>query len=468
MYAVKKFVTERGNWFIYDVHKNSLLRIDKKNFSFFENEQRKSFVEIETYKQNGYFKQFPLPLKNFSYDLHPESLIFSPKLVICLTEDCNFRCRYCIYSGLYESGGYRTHSKKEISMETIKRGVDYYLSRFEKAVDKYPLIVFYGGEPLLAFSLLQKTVAFALAKDPSCLFGITTNGSLLTEPVCAFFAEHNFQLSISVDGPQKIHDGARVFRNGRGSFATVLKNITFLQKKYPSYYDSFVNFSVTYDDSYPLEEVLSFFAAHEEIFPQEKVQINSLAATDKLVDKKNRGDLFYRVLMNNTINNMLQGADKEQNYVSRMGRFWLFERLRPLLKVLGKNVDNEICYPGGCCYPGNDTLILDTDGNFSFCEKINTVANSIGCVQTGLDRQKIGKIIKEYEDDILENCKKCWGIHFCRQCFFTLTYKDRYHGAMCKKYLAGLSQDFALYLEILERDAYFFRRYYREFFPAQP
>lgn len=65
-------------------------------------------------------------------------------------------------------------------------------------------ISFYGGEPLLSFSLIKETVSFLKNKNKELKkrvhYTITTNGSLLTDEIVQFLSEHKFSVELSFDG----------------------------------------------------------------------------------------------------------------------------------------------------------------------------------------------------------------------------------------------------------------------------
>ncbi len=68
----------------------------------------------------------------------------------------------------------------------------------------YYYINFYGGEPLLCFGLIEKTVSFLddLNKKfkKKVRYSITTNGSLLNEEILQFLSRHKFLVELSFDG----------------------------------------------------------------------------------------------------------------------------------------------------------------------------------------------------------------------------------------------------------------------------
>jgi uncharacterized protein len=85
-----------------------------------------------------------------------------------------------------------------------------------------------GGEPLLRIDLLPNLVDcirdLELQTKTPIKINITTNGTLLTPALLEFMKVEDIGLSISLDGPHKVHDRCRRFSEGFGSYATVLEN----------------------------------------------------------------------------------------------------------------------------------------------------------------------------------------------------------------------------------------------------
>ena len=149
-----------------------------------------------------------------------------PQMILGLTENCNLRCKYCIFSGNYEE--MRTHTFKRMEKETALKSVqnmDYINEWKEYAPDKQPVISFYGGEPLLRFDLIQEVVAYVKQTGFKTMFSMTTNGTLLTDHIIEFLVTHNVMISVSLDGSKEMHDKNRVFANERGTFDVVYGNI---------------------------------------------------------------------------------------------------------------------------------------------------------------------------------------------------------------------------------------------------
>ena len=71
-------------------------------------------------------------------------------------------------------------------------------------------IDFFGGEPLLNWSIIPAVVEHARKyEDKVFAFTLTTNGLLLTEDKIDFLNRENIQVVMSLDGRQHIHDAMR-------------------------------------------------------------------------------------------------------------------------------------------------------------------------------------------------------------------------------------------------------------------
>lgn len=140
------------------------------------------------------------------------------KSTLSLTHHCNLNCSYC-YAG--------KKFRKSMSLETACKAVDF---SFSLHPDSAPIeFGFFGGEPLLEFKLIRNIVAYIRKKQQQYLrpavLQITTNGTLITDEILTFLQQENIGLCISLDGPQPIHDRERRYKNGKSSFAKIVKNL---------------------------------------------------------------------------------------------------------------------------------------------------------------------------------------------------------------------------------------------------
>ena len=111
-------------------------------------------------------------------------------LCINITEECNLRCEYCIFSGKYTKSR-RHNSNNQIEWNYIEKGVNLFL---EHSTDSnIRKIGFYGGEPLLYFDIIRKTINYVRSKCDNAIFTITTNATLLKDKILSFFVENNVE-----------------------------------------------------------------------------------------------------------------------------------------------------------------------------------------------------------------------------------------------------------------------------------
>lgn len=137
----------------------------------------------------------------------PECFGSCRMLVLNITHACNLRCKYCF---VRECG----HTSGQMSSDLAIGAVDTIF----KDNEARPRIGFFGGEPLLAWPVLCNVVKHAESKFCNPIFSVTTNGTLVTDEIAAFLAEHKFSVILSMDGSPHRHDSLRPYANGKGSY----------------------------------------------------------------------------------------------------------------------------------------------------------------------------------------------------------------------------------------------------------
>ena len=141
---------------------------------------------------------------------------------------CNLACKYCYY--LEKNKLYPTAQRHLMSDEMQEQFTREYI---EVQTMNQVLFTWHGGEPLLrsidfyrkALSLQQK-----YARGSRIDNVIQTNGTLLTDEWCEFFAQNHWLVGISIDGPQPDHDHYRLTAAGKPSWKKVMQGIKLLKK----------------------------------------------------------------------------------------------------------------------------------------------------------------------------------------------------------------------------------------------
>ena len=152
-------------------------------------------------------------------------------LVLNVNTGCNLSCTYC-----YKEDLARPAAGRRMDFSTAQRSVDLLFR--EGAARARVNIVFFGGEPLTNVPLIRDVVAYAEAlaehAGQRVDFSLTTNATLLTPELADWFDAHRFGLSVSMDGPQAIHDRHRLSVGGKGTYATVARKVAMLLERYRS------------------------------------------------------------------------------------------------------------------------------------------------------------------------------------------------------------------------------------------
>jgi uncharacterized protein len=139
---------------------------------------------------------------------------------------CNLSCSYCYYlkkKSLYSG------SKDPMMPESLLE--KYVIQHISASTDNLIFFSWHGGEPMIAGVDFYKTAVRLQKKHlPSgkrILNGIQTNGTLIDEEWCRFFADENFVIGISIDGPGELHDQNRRDQNGHSSLEKVMNGLNY-------------------------------------------------------------------------------------------------------------------------------------------------------------------------------------------------------------------------------------------------
>ena len=118
----------------------------------------------------------------------------------------------------------------QISLKTVAT-IAQTLNSFFKTEKHRFAVVLHGGEPLLLGAIklreILKTLRAQLPKD--CPIGLQTNGILITEEILDVCSETQTTVSVSIDGPRRIHDKDRIGHNGQGTYEKVIKGLEILR-----------------------------------------------------------------------------------------------------------------------------------------------------------------------------------------------------------------------------------------------
>ena len=141
---------------------------------------------------------------------------------------CNLACKYCYY--LEKNNLYDKSHRHIMSDELLEQFTREYI---EAQTMPQVLFTWHGGEPLMrSIDFYKKALALQkkYARGRRIDNVIQTNGTMLTGEWCEFFAQNNWLVGISIDGPQEYHDHYRLTTTGNPSWQKVMHGIELLKK----------------------------------------------------------------------------------------------------------------------------------------------------------------------------------------------------------------------------------------------
>lgn len=170
------------------------------------------------------------------------SHIPTPSVNVCyfiLTEQCNLACKYC-FLGNNVPERREKFSSNRMTKETAEQALSFFLKQIKLSgntnPENKPTIIFYGGEPLLNFSVLEYVALRVkeLAIDEPILrnvdLSVITNGLLLNESRLKRLSELGISIAISIDGCSEEANAQRIDIAGRSTYSRVITILELAKK----------------------------------------------------------------------------------------------------------------------------------------------------------------------------------------------------------------------------------------------
>lgn len=411
-YPIVKSFVYKGQYFFYTPYSNNILTITQKQFKELRVLEKIGFKEymlkncgelsscaLDQLIESGFItKPFIKEVKHKANDKYASIINRSiQRLVLQVTQRCNFSCRYC--HNMHNRSARFTSEKSDMSWDVARQSVDYLINHSQDS--KFVDIYFYGGEPLLNFELIKRVVEYAEDRinTKKVTYHITTNASLLTEEIILFLAKYKFKVAISLDGTEERQNWARKFANGTPTYHVVWNNVQRLITLYDNCEDVLFLPVVFMDED--KNTVVDFFKLHN--IDQSRVLF--LEANTSGVD------YMHGVLYAETDSEGVVNTNKLNNAAISESEF------NDFLKIYSnKHNIGESWHHAGTCIPGYFKLFVNAKGYFYPCENTPECEDTcIGNVVDGIDVNRatallnIGTLTKN-------DCINCWAVRFCSMC----------------------------------------------------
>ena len=313
-------------------------------------------------------------------------------LSLAVAQKCNMGCTYC-----YAQGGAFGAPPQNMPLKTALDAVEL-LFREARPGDKVSLS-FLGGEPLLNRSVIraatEHAATLAALRKSVLTLSITSNGSLLRSEDLDFFESHGFAVTFSLDGVGDVHNRQRPFKNGRGSYESVLERIRpALSQQRLMQVSARVTVTPENLDLVPTLEAFVEMGFHSVGF-------------SPLLNAPNGGELGREHLAI-MLEQMIACGQRFERAVAT-GRRYPFSNMVTALKEIHRGTHHA--YP---CGAGIGYFGVDADGALYACHRfVNDDDHIFGSVENGVDRERQHAWMEQRHVNHQEPCRDCWARYLC-------------------------------------------------------
>lgn len=220
------FASKRNGWLLYSSASNSFLQLEEAAVPVIRKIQQNpntydyaKVPDLYFHLKNGGFLVDDtkdddlvniLKMRRLTANYAANTLL----LTIAPTRDCNFACPYCFEGN--RTASLMTEETEDKIVEFIKK---------HKAIQSLAL-VWYGGEPLLAFERIQSLNAKIQALNKTYISQIITNGFCLSDTVIRELDNlKTTSIQITLDGKKETHNSRRYLIGGGETFDTIVANL---------------------------------------------------------------------------------------------------------------------------------------------------------------------------------------------------------------------------------------------------
>ena len=348
----------------------------------------------------------PVPSRNVEVSTDPQARIIPlteiplSTLVVNVTNACNLSCAYCYEYGEDKiteptAGG----MPKLMSEETARESVDFMF----RSSGSLPVVrlTFFGGETLLNFSVLEKTIPYARARAAKegkrVEFSLTTNGTLLQPEIIEFLADNDVGVTISIDGPREMQDKFRVFHDGRGSYDVVAPKVRELLRRHRS---RPIGARVTLTS-----DVLDIGRIYRHLTEEIGFWEVGFAPVTTSAERTHAiGETGFDSMLS-------QFRELGQDFLSAAldGRHHGFSNVRDTIEELHKGASKALP-----CGAGLGLMGVATNGDVALCHRFaGSEEHKLGTVNDGVNHDAQRTFLETHHIDQKTDCQTCWARPLC-------------------------------------------------------
>jgi uncharacterized protein len=380
--------------------KKSFIRIDEFDKIPFST-LKFYYKKIQFYKKNGLLDSIEYRLSHVNNSQIKKNIYAIKYLAFEITESCNLKCDYCIYSGYYSN---INRKSAKLDFKTGKNIINEIFKGASNGFFPYDFsISFYGGEPLMNFNFIKDIVTYVKESKPKQKFRFSmTSNALLLDKYMDFLIENKFDLLLSLDGSEE-DNKYRKKANGEYSFQKVYSNIHKLKNRNIDYFKNYVQInSVTKEGN---EDIITAYIKKEFNIMPRIASIKTFNLNPK--NKELFYEEFYGTSEENQIKKEKQKAHKNKKFGFQFDSYYELYKAKLLFEKV--HISHFPTY-SMTCLPFDKKMYISSRKNVFHCDKV-PYTNMLDRISENNGIFNIKKITDKtnmHIDKIKEYCDNCF------------------------------------------------------------
>lgn len=253
-------------------------------------------------------------------------------------------------------------------------------------------IIFFGGEPLTNWTLIEQVVSYANARaDELGLkvnYGMTSNGVSLDPKRVEYLVENNIGIMLSIDGGEDLHNYLRPHSNPSVNSWKATKEAFGLLREHGRRVMGRATATAVNSDALEITRAIKEMGAH-------LVNIQMIESDDPQDPLRFSHDDLVKYT-ETSIRSLRE--DKLSSQVAQ----WIFARIQR-----GTHIPFF-------CGVGKNTVAVDSSGRYFVCHRvIGTDKYQVGDIEVGMDLEKLNEISGKFRVYQMLGCKSCWARYIC-------------------------------------------------------
>ena len=308
---------------------------------------------------------------------------------------CNLSCKYCFSN--------RKKEVKYMPIDIIEKTLLFFFETFK--FTNYRIDFVSGGEPLFDkqhFKACINRINEVNAKyNKKCVYWLVTNSINLDEDILDFLDANNFQMGISIDGPQEVHNHCRKTIEGKDTYLDVIKQIRMIINN--------ARISRRIKNIWALSVITSKTKSLDAIIEhhnQEKIKNMQM----KVVRTNNRNYKPDYIYLKNLYSNLLDylklllGENNIEKFCSIMNMNDYFGKF--FCRIMLHISENRRCNAG------KSRFSISPEGQIFACDSFVGIDEfCLGSIFEGFNDQYL--IFQSHEVNKCNPCNKCWAKKVC-------------------------------------------------------